>query len=79
MVQSVRQNREAQLYTTAEVAAGFQVTTDGVRQWIKRGQIIPTEKANLRGDHRFSREEIERFALINGLVFRDPKPQPQDN
>ncbi len=60
------------MYTTAQVAAGFGVTTGAVRQWVMAGRIVPTEKANLRGDHRFSREVVQEFAQRNGLVFKEP-------
>ena len=58
--------------TTAQVAVGFGVSESTVRNWVMTGKITPAQKANLRGDHRFSSEEVARFARVNGLVFAQP-------
>lgn len=67
------------MLTTAQVAAGFGVTVATVSNWVTSGKITPTQKANLRGDFRFSREAIEEFAKEHGLTFRDQQQGNESN
>jgi DNA-binding transcriptional MerR regulator len=66
------------MYTTAQLAAGFGVKEVTVRSWVAQGSIVPAAKANLRGDHRFTPEEVARFAREHQMIFIAPDAQ-RDN
>lgn len=61
------QNKEKPILTPYEVAALLNVAPVTVRSWAKKGLLSACTTPG--GHRRFLREEVERFARVNGLWF----------
>ena len=61
------------MYTTAEVAAGFQVKPQTVQKWVDKGKLKYAAVANLRKDKLFDPEEVASFAAAHEMIFVQPE------
>jgi transposase len=65
-------------YTTADIAARFRVSEDKVRGWIKRGELLAINTADVKcGKPRYVVTPEALAAFEQGRGAAEPKPAPR--